>query len=99
MRISDWSSDVCSSDLALERIKRFAQRLVRRQLAHADAFRLVRWYAKRHPLLFKAQHIEFKLHAGDFLALQLHYATNAVFWVNYIIYDIERQRLERKSVV
>ena len=84
--------------LAGQRIERFTQSLVRRELPHADALGLVGGNAERHPLLFEAKHIEFELHAGDFLPLQFNHTANAVLWVYDIIADVEGQRLGSHSV-
>src|SRR3546814_7253480 len=104
MRISDWSSDVCSSDLFLraarphgaldlwlgrQDLQRFLQRLVRGQLAHADAFGLVRRNAKGHFFLFETKNIKFQLHAGDLGFLQLDDAPHAMLRINDIVTDLE----------
>jgi hypothetical protein len=79
--------------LAGQRIERFAQGLVRRQLAHADRFDLVGRHAQGHAFLFKAQHIEFQSHPGDFLLLQFDHPANAVLGINNVVTNIEGVRL------
>src|SRR5689334_4502489 len=79
--------------LALQGLERVLHGLVARQLAHADAVRLQDRNAKGHLLLLEAQNIQLETGSGDFGALQLDDAANAMLGVNNIIADVEAKRL------
>src|SRR5690606_15641238 len=75
--------------LALERLHRFLERLVARQLAHADRLDLVGRDAERHPLLLETEYVEFELHPCDFFVLQLDHTADAVLGIDDVVADIE----------
>src|SRR5689334_9048072 len=79
--------------LTLQGLQRVLHRLVRRQLAHSNRVRLVDRNAESHLLLFEPEHVELQAGSGDFGALKLDDAANAMLGVNNIIADVEAKRL------
>src|SRR3546814_6955685 len=71
MRISDWSSDVCSSDLIRARIKRVFPRaptMAKEYIRISDSpenSRELEWFLQRYPMVFQPESIIDRLTAQE----------------------------------